>query len=566
MAQPVSLKIGAFDPDFPVDAPLPKVHPPSTQQQAVYDWVRTGRGNLILIAVAGAGKTTTLVEAVKLMDGWIDVAAYNRDIADEIKAKIGYLSNVQVNTFHGFGFKAWMRVAPQCKMEGPIKGGEKFPPAGYYKIDRIQDIMNGTEKNLACYPAGPRLEYTLTQVYKPFVKALMSMTRQRALGLDHQPIDNDLLLDIVDHFDLDEKLADDEGKFMHPGGRDGMISEGIMLTREALRISIAIAREVIDHDDMLYMPVYSNCRMFSVNWLLVDEAQDTNPIRRIFARRMMNGASRSIWVGDPHQAIYGFTGADNDSLDIIEREFRCIRMPLTVSFRCPKKVVQLARTWVDHITSASDAPDGEVRSMQYERFMNGNMSADEPLDKTSAILCRKNAPLIESAYALIRRGIPCYIEGRDIGSNLIQLVDKWKVPKLTTLTERLIQFRIREVGKLLNRKKEAMADIVSDRVDTLLALIKGLPPGSTPGDLRQRILTMFNDHNGMRKPCLTLSSVHKSKGREWENVYILGRAAYMPSKFARQPWQVDQERNLMYVAVTRSKGQLIDIVMSGRSK
>jgi superfamily I DNA/RNA helicase len=57
---------------------------------------------------------------------------------------------------------------------------------------------------------------------------------------------------------------------------------------------------------------------------------------------------------------------------------------------------------------------------------------------------------------------------------------------------------------------------------------------------------------------ITLCSVHKAKGLEWNRVYILGRDSLMPSKFARQKWQMDQELNLIYVAVTRAKAELIE--------
>jgi superfamily I DNA/RNA helicase len=58
---------------------------------------------------------------------------------------------------------------------------------------------------------------------------------------------------------------------------------------------------------------------------------------------------------------------------------------------------------------------------------------------------------------------------------------------------------------------------------------------------------------------LVLSTIHKAKGREWERVFWLDRIGTCPSKWARQAWQQDQEKNLMYVAATRAKSELIDL-------
>jgi superfamily I DNA/RNA helicase len=67
------------------------------------------------------------------------------------------------------------------------------------------------------------------------------------------------------------------------------------------------------------------------------------------------------------------------------------------------------------------------------------------------------------------------------------------------------------------------------------------------------------DGSESRIPTLTLCTIHRSKGREWQRVYLIGRNRYMPSSYARLDWELEQERNLMYVAVTRSKGELVEV-------
>jgi superfamily I DNA/RNA helicase len=65
---------------------------------------------------------------------------------------------------------------------------------------------------------------------------------------------------------------------------------------------------------------------------------------------------------------------------------------------------------------------------------------------------------------------------------------------------------------------------------------------------------------------LTLSTIHKAKGREWEQVYWLNRATTCPSPWARQDWQKEQEKNLCYVAATRAKHELIELTIEDKRK
>ena len=71
---------------------------------------------------------------------------------------------------------------------------------------------------------------------------------------------------------------------------------------------------------------------------------------------------------------------------------------------------------------------------------------------------------------------------------------------------------------------------------------------------------LFGDtKDGEVAKVLTLSTIHKSKGREWNRVYILGRNKYQPSKYAKKEWQVQQEINLLYVSATRARQELVFI-------
>lgn len=480
--------------------------------------------------MAGSGKTTTLLNAVGCMRGRsISLAAYNRKIANELNTKLsamGLNQKAKAATFHSFGFQAWRRVCQNLKTD------EK-------KTFSILDDLN------------------VPTEYHSFVRQAVSLAKQRAIGVHCDLGDSDEWYDIVDHFDLEYELADRDGNL--PPDVDSAVEAALDHSLTVLKTSIERATGVIDFDDMLYMPLIANCKYWENDVLLVDEAQDTNPVRRFNARKMLARNGRAIFVGDPHQAIYGFTGADNDALDIIKQEFNCIELPLTVTFRCPKAVVEVAQQWVHHIQAAPTAPDGHYGHEQYDEFLKRQLGVGGLLP-TDAMLCRNTKPLVEVAYALIQRNIPCHVEGKEIGRGLLKLINRWKVRGLHALVDKLEEFREREVVKLLAAKREASAETLNDKIDTILVIMEGLGQNATVDDLRNRIMSMFEDTpDGFPAQNFTLSTVHKSKGLEWERVFLLGREKFMPSRFARQDWQMAQEINLMYVAVTRSMDTLIEV-------
>lgn len=498
-------------------------HTPSIHQKAVYKWVRDGMGNLILVAVAGSGKTTTILNASTMTSGDVAIAAFNSKIAKEIKEKLkgaGIRDSIRAGTFHSFGLSAWSRYC-----------GAKRP-----KIDRdkVENIL------IAQKCPVPLME---------FVGRLVSMAKNRAFGVLTPLDDLGAWREMIDHYELYSSL---------PAVDDSIIQDGIDRAILALLVSISQDTDVIDFDDMLYAPLKHNVRFWQHDWLFVDEAQDTNPARREMAKRMLLPMSgRAVFVGDPKQAIYGFTGADNDALERIQKEFNCQELPLTVTYRCPKAVVQLARTYVSHITAADSAPEGVVAALTAAQF---NSQPPEVFTYHAAMLCRTTAPLVAQAFALIRRGIACHVEGKEIGRGLLNLTRKWQTNDLEVFKSKLEEYLSRELFKFMEAKQERKGEVLQDKVQTLFVIMENMQEEETVADLRTRITTLFGDTpDGERPKHFTLSTVHKSKGREWDTVYILDRAKLMPSPRAKQPWEIEQEYNLIYVAITRSQGTLIDV-------
>jgi hypothetical protein len=102
-------------------------------------------------------------------------------------------------------------------------------------------------------------------------------------------------------------------------------------------------------------------------------------------------------------------------------------------------------------------------------------------------------------------------------------------------------------------KSEAMEDsqviIMNEKIQAIEVLSEGI---NNPHDVIIKIKELFSND---KKSGICLSNMHKSKGLESERVFIIHQEL-IPSKYAKLPWQMEQERNLEYVAYTRAKTTL----------
>lgn len=491
---------------------------PSVQQADFFGWVSTGSGSCVLEAVAGAGKTTTLVHALSLMKGDVFFGAYNKAIAEEIRSRVRPVAGakIDVSTFHAAGFRFWRRAAPNVKVEGA-------------KCRNIyRDAFSGPN------PALRPLEACVLQ--------LVSLAKQAGFGVLVTET-REAWAQIVDHFDIEIPRDTLRGTDQSAAAID--------MASRVLRISNETCAAVIDFDDMIYAPLLHNARVWAHDWVLVDEAQDTNATRRALALRMLKRGGRLVAVGDPHQAIYGFTGADSDALDLIGAAVNARRLPLTVTYRCPKKVVEFAQGWVSHITAHESAPEGVVRNAP----LNALATEARPGD---AVLCRFTAPLVTHVYSLIAAGVPARIEGREIGEGLKALATRWKTESLAKLESYLEAFVESEGAKLRAKEKESKAAALEDKVTCLRVLmerVRKADPKAGVAALLAEIDNLFADTaEGTPRPQVTFSTIHKAKGREWGRVVWLETGA---SPWARKAWELAQEDNLCYVAATRAKSELV---------
>ena len=162
------------------------------------------------------------------------------------------------------------------------------------------------------------------------------------------------------------------------------------------------------------------------------------------------------------------------------------------------------------------------------------------------------------AFKLIRSGVPAKIEGRDVGNGLVKLATRWKrVKTLTALEDKLEDYLDAERVKAKAKDDARRAQDAEDRVETLRVLMDRTREqgGDTVEALVSVIGGLFEDKVGEVTPCVILCSGHKSKGREWDRVHLLGLEELQPGRTSRD-WQAKQEVNLMYVMVTRAKKEL----------
>ncbi len=520
---------------------------PSIAQQNFYDWITRALGNAILDAVAGAGKTTTLIEGLQIMMGSVWFGVFNKQMADEINIKINANDKLRAraafgnrqdpllaSTFHSLGFNLMRN----------FNGRDTVTTVDDKKVEKIVDALIAHREDVD-QQKRPDLHDLRNGVI-----AIVGMAKNRGIGALCPAGHHDVWVKMIEDFDFESSLPDNYNEVTV-----------VKFAMETLRRSNKDVT-TLDYNDMVYMPLACKVRPKPWNqfdWVLIDEAQDTNPTRRALAKLVMrNNKSRLVAVGDHKQAIFGFTGADNDALQQIGDAFKAKKLPLSVSYRCSKSVVAHARQWADHIEPHEGAPEGSVTEIPIDMLLDSlsSVTASE-----TAIICRYNKPLVDLCFNLIRKGVPARIEGRSIGNNLKKMATRWKkVVTVNGLETKICEYRDREVAKALKKEKEDKADRITDEVATLLTLIDRTrgEGKSTVVELCEIIDSMFAD-NVVDEGGLTLCSAHKSKGLEWENVYLLGREEYMPSKMARQEWQIEQESNLIYVAITRAKKNLIEV-------
>lgn len=492
----------------------------SKQQEAIYSQIKNGRGHLLVIARAGTGKTHTAVQCTKLLDRRANVlmTAFNKHIAKELQERVG--SGTTVSTLHSLGLSAINdHLSPRRVLVDEHKA---------------ENLLSGLLEDE--WRDDKDLFFTILSLAK-LCKGYLSD------GNDTEEL---------------EVFADRHGLTLVSG--DSSDNAATELRRKTInRLVPALLKasrnctHVVDYDDMIWLPVVLDLPLRQFDFVFCDETQDLCRAQHILViRSCLRG--RIIAIGDDRQGCYLFRGASARSMeefrDLLENTGEVVTtLPLTITRRCGKRIVELAQKIVPDFEASEKAPLGKVMTMS-DDFALSVMEAGD------MVVCRVNAPLVEVCYGLLRKGTKAVIRGRDIGKGLISLISRLNASDINELLLKLETFQRNELSRLTAQgKKESAKQAASDKCDTLRALCVGCQDVI---ELKARIEEVFAeyDNGGKPKKAVVCSSIHRGKGNESDRVFIIEpRLLLHPS--AKSEDERLQELNLAYIAATRAKGCLV---------
>lgn len=474
----------------------------SKYQRAIYQVFTHSKRNLNISAVAGSGKTTTLLELLKYIPEGSDTLflAFNNSIVDELKER-NEREDARIMTIHSCGWRSILQCYGSKSKVNPNKA------------------MAKTEITLK--------RFNVTKRRGWYFYAIPKMLDLMRCNLCKNTVND--IVELSEYYDVDI---------------DGRDAEMVMYAYELMRKD----KRQFDFMDMIYVPITDvNIYLQKYDYVFCDESQDFSVAQHEFIKRCLNRRGRLITVGDKRQAIYGFAGADAESYDkLAELNGTALRMPLSICYRCGKNIVMEAKKIVPEIQYNPEQISGVVRDGNLTEVVDGDW-----------ILCRNLKPLIQTYLWLIQNHKKCKIRGKDIAEGILALINKMGVKTLSGLSSALEREQERVFDKLVARgvkkpNNHPKMELLSQKIDVIETLADEV---ETVEELKQLINNIFDDKE---KKGIILSTIHKSKGLENERIFFL-LPNLIPSRYAVQDWQLEQEQNLLYVAITRAKRELVYI-------
>ena len=491
----------------------------SEYQDKIFQTISSGVGNLIINAAAGSAKTTTIVNAIRFIPDAKKILfiAFNKDIVNKIRHTVTH-DGATVLTFHSLGY---------CML-----------------------VENGVIENKG-------KDIVIEYKYKNYVKEnLQHLTdRYSEIGRNKSLYINNIvkLIEYSRYY-----LAMSIKEIERVAEIYGIIP--ILDEVEVCRKALLWGKEnldFIDYTDMLWLPNVLNLttKRYLFNWIFIDEAQDTSIVEEKLVDKCFKRGTRFAAVMDEHQQINIWCGSTMDAIDNFLKYPHTKQYTLPISYRCPKKIVELAKQFSDNIVAKDDAIEGEIRY---------DVSPNEPI-AGDMVLCRNTAPLIEQFLKYLRINKKAYIRGfKDIRKEYLELIAGTKSKLIDRncvtydgLFPNLYVYLFKQIDTIMSTQRLDEEDAlchstilgIYDNIEALKVLSEGL---ISTQELVDKINIIFN---GEVEDAVELSTIHKAKGLEADNVYIL-QPSLMPSKLASKEWEKKTERNLIYVAYTRAKKTL----------
>lgn len=503
---------------------------PSTYQQNILDYIITGKDNLLINAVAGSGKTTTLMLILEALgkDSNNLLCAFNVSIAEVLQSKIdkiGLVNSKAIN-LHKLGYSL-------------IRDYLSYQKRWNITPNKIYKILNPELEKL-------NLGNLVFELQKNIHKEIISFCKLCYL--------NQLTASETD--DTYRQIIQFNGLYYI---EDYCFSKAIELYRLYLDSTLAgIKKGLVDFDDMVCAPFYLDC-VSNNNYdnILVDECQDLNNAQINIIKIYSQGRSRSkknarlIFVGDDKQAIYGFAGANSDCFSNIpiKLDIKVKKLPLSICYRCGQNIVSYAKYFNPTIEPNPNGHNGLVKTLLNFTELLADIGSNDDITG-SILLARKNSQLIKSFFKFFKAKTLFKInKGQNSILDKIQdtLIEYKKTVDFDSLSELLINEKI----DLLEKSSKKNTQNQLDFIECLLLLCEQSYSYEEAIDWVNYLVD-----NGKRGKCLYGSTIHKSKGLEYKTVYLV--TEHLPLIHPnQQPWQYEQEINLAYIGCTRAIDNLV---------
>lgn len=469
---------------------------PTVEQQEILDIFPKHRV-LKINAVAGSGKSSTLrmLAEENVMPSLY--VCFNKANATEASEK--FPAHVACRTMHSLAFSEFGRVLMH-KLPSSFKAGEAYVNKGrsnteIAKLFGIPDLRTSED----------------TMITQRAIAGLVKMTVSRYQNSAHkhivsQHIPNRELMDMVKaHAELDVE------KF-----RKVVINFAVKLWDARIDLASPVQAE---HDTYLKLWQLSEPHL-GYEVIYVDEAQDTNPVCLDILTKQQH--CKLVYVGDSYQSIYAFRQAVN-AMETIDAPFKV----LSKSFRYGKEIADLATYLIKGGIQVKglETIDSKVRYVDSKQY---------------TMVFRTNGGLISRAVGLIMQGVKVYCN-----------IDTRKFENQLTSAQALHDGRLKDI-------KDDEISIYSSW-DEMMESIKDAPELKRiseiieDGELNMYLRAIKQVTLNKNSYDVLLTTGHKAKGMEWDNVIIADDFSPKTILCAEDaPAYNQQEVNLFYVACTRA--------------
>lgn len=518
-----------------------KEYPPTAEQLTFIETVtnhfyapRSQRSIIVAAAVAGAGKTATCLDIYNVLTQdlryqYIQLVAFNVDAKKEL-VKRG-VSPKHAKTLNGLGYANLLRFA---KSRG---------------LKPVLDVECNLDKMTHCLrQADPEL-FKLSPVRK-FAKSLMGFCKAEC----KTKFDRATLEGLASHYEVFIDVTPEELEELDIS-LDELERQGFAWVAKAMEINNRIPASgewLIDFNDQVYLTVIHKVQCFQNDLMIVDEAQDLSVADKKLVHACLKSNGILVLVGDDYQCIYAWRGCHVNNLQktVGMTNLNVIETPLTYNFRSCEEIIEGAQQDCPHIQCGTGR-HGSVETAPLAEFKVTELSGDV------AVLSRTRAPLVGYAIECLKADVAfSFRMSLKFLSGFVSQVSDGKADlSIRAFNRRLNAFAAARAEQYRFQDAEQALEELNDNVAILETIIeKNLISTDTVGDL---LLAIGKLDKEIQKADggIKLSTMHGSKGLEWDETYLIGFADI--GKNCYKDWKQTEARNLRLVARTRAKNRIV---------